>query len=63
LVLDELGERVAVGAEGEAGEPQALALPRPEPLAAAEAGAAHEDHGGDHRYEERPIHPLLSPPD
>jgi hypothetical protein len=57
LVLDELGERVAVGAEGEAGEAQLLALPRPEPLgAAAEDGAAEKDHGYGRRGGERSSH-------
>jgi hypothetical protein len=60
LVLDELGECVAVGAEGEAGEPQVLALPRPEPLPAAEDGTAQESDGDDRRHGERSIH--LSPP-
>ena len=57
LVLDELGEGVAVGAEGEAGEAQVLALPRPEPLPVAEAGEAEERHSGDgRRHGERSIH-------
>jgi len=61
LVLDELGEGVAVGAEGEAGEAQVLALPRPEPLPVAEAGEAEERHSGD--PPRREIDPsFVSPP-
>jgi hypothetical protein len=61
LVLDEIREGVAVGAEGEAGEPQVLALPRPEPLPTAEDGAAHEHDGHDRRYAERWTHPSPLP--